>query len=134
MDNLTRKKRSLCMSRIRSKNTTPEKTVKGILKNLKVKAKYHVVSLPGKPDIVIPKKKLIVFINGCFWHHHKNCKWSVMPKTNVRYWRNKLQRNIYLQSKYILANKKLGWKVRVIWECQIKNSTKLILIIKELIK
>lgn len=134
MDNLTKSKRSFCMSRIRSKNTKPEITVKRILRNLKVKARYHVVYLPGKPDIVIPERKLIIFINGCFWHQHKNCKRKVMPKTNVQYWRNKLKRNILLQKMHILANKRLGWKVKIIWECQTKNTTKLAKIIKQLIK
>jgi len=134
MDNLTKVKRSLCMSRIRSKNTTPEIIVEGILRKLMIKAKHHVVSLPGKPDIVIPKKRLVIFINGCFWHQHKNCKRKVMPKTNVQYWRNKLKRNILLQKKHILANKRLGWKVKIIWECQTKNTTKLAKIIKQLIK
>lgn len=121
MDNLTKTTRSFCMSRIRSKNTKPEKAVKGILRKLKIKGRYHVSNLPGKPDIVIPKKKLIIFINGCFWHQHKNCKRKAMPKTNIHYWRNKLKRNILLQKKHISANKKLGWKVRIIWECQTKN-------------
>jgi DNA mismatch endonuclease (patch repair protein) len=134
MDNLTKTKRSFCMSRIRSKNTKPEMIVKRLLKGLKVKARYHVSSLPGKPDIVIPKSKLVIFINGCFWHQHKNCKRKVMPKTNVKYWKHKLKRNVLLQKMHILANKRIGWKVKVLWECQIKNTTKLTRIIRELIK
>jgi len=134
MDNLSKLKRSLCMSRIRSKNTIPERTVKGILRKLRIKAKYHTENLPGKPDIAIPKKKLVVFINGCFWHQHKNCKRAVMPKTNINYWKNKLKRNIYLQRKQVSALKRLGWKVKIVWECQTKDSTKLTRRIKQFIK
>ena len=134
MDNLSKLKRSLCMSRIRSKNTIPERTVKGILRKLRIKAKYHTENLPGKPDIAIPKKKLVVFINGCFWHQHKNCKRAVMPKTNIKYWRSKLNRNINLQKKHVFTLKRLGWKVKVIWECQIKNKLRADRIVKRIIK
>lgn len=124
MDNLTKKQRHLCMSRIKSRNTKPEITVKKILRGLKQKYLTHVKRLPGKPDIVIPKKRIVIFINGCFWHQHKNCKRKAMPKVNLRYWKNKLKNNVRKQNDDTKALKKDGWKVMFVWECEAKNNTK----------
>jgi len=109
------------MSRIRSKNTAPELAVRRILTKSGLRYRLHLTSLPGKPDITIAKEKTIIFINGCFWHQHENCKRRSMPKTNIGYWQNKLQRNIERQQMHILDLKNQGWKVGVIWECQTKN-------------
>jgi len=82
----------------------------------------HVRDLPGKPDIVIRKKKLAFFINGCFWHQHDGCKRSTTPKTNKNYWRSKLKRNVEKQIKDIRILKESGWRVFVIWECETNKS------------
>ena len=133
MDNLSKEQRHLCMSRIRSKDTKPEIIVRKILRRLKQKFKTHINKLPGKPDILIPKKRLVIFINGCFWHQHKGCKRKVMPKVNLRYWKNKLKNNILRQKSAIIALKKDKLKVAVIWECEAKNNTKLTRKIKKVI-
>lgn len=125
MDNLTKKQRKLCMSRIRSKDTKPEKVVRKILTKLGFKYRLHNAGLPGKPDIVISKIKTVVFINGCFWHQHKNCRHQATPKTNVKYWTSKLKRNVEKQKKDIKLLKKEGWKVAIIWECETKNENRL---------
>ncbi len=125
MDNLTKEQRKLCMSRIRSKNTEPEIIVRKTLSKLGLRYRLHVSKLPGKPDIVISKAKKIIFINGCFWHQHKNCTRQAMPKANIEYWKPKLQRNIEKQEQDIKSLKKSGWKVYKIWECQTKNEQKL---------
>lgn len=125
MDNLTTEQRKLCMSRIRSKNTKPEIAVRKILTELGFKYRLHVSKLPGKPDIVISKTKKIIFINGCFWHQHKNCTKQAIPKANIEYWKPKLQRNIEKQEQDIKNLKISGWKVYKIWECQTKNEQKL---------
>lgn len=122
MDNLTKKQRSFCMSRIRSKNTGPEIIVRKILTDLGIKYRLHKTTLPGKPDIVISKQKTVVFINGCFWHQHKNCKKSSIPKTNIKYWKPKLKRNVDKQKKDFKLLRQLGWKKIVVWECQVKNN------------
>lgn len=121
MDTLSKTQRSLCMSRIRSKNTQPELAVRKTLTKLGWRYRLHVSKLPGKPDVVIAKKKLLIFINGCFWHQHKGCKRKFIPKTNINYWQKKLQRNVERQKENIKALKKLRWHVIIVWECQVNN-------------
>jgi len=120
-DNLTKKQRSFCMSRIRSKHTKPEKLVRKTLRELEFKYKLHVKNLPGKPDIIVSKRKTAIYINGCFWHQHKNCRKAVMPKSNLRYWKNKLKRNVSKQKEDLKLIKKMGWAPLIIWECQTKR-------------
>lgn len=120
-DIMTQKQRSLCMSKIKSRNTNPEIAVRKTLSSLKIKYRLHDSDLPGKPDIKIPTKKIIIFINGCFWHQHKNCKRSSMPKSNKIYWKPKLLKNIEKQKSDIKKLKKSGWKVLVVWECETKK-------------
>jgi len=126
MDNLTKEQRKLCMTRIRSRNTNPEKVVRKILTHLGWRYRLHNTRLPGKPDIVISKIKTVFFVNGCFWHQHKNCKRQTMPKTNIQYWQNKLERNVEKQKEDIKLLEKDGWKVYIIWECETKNENNLI--------
>lgn len=125
MDNLTKKQRRLCMSRIRSKDTKPEIVVRRILNKLKIRHSLHSKKLPGKPDIVISKKRKIIFINGCFWHQHKGCKRQALPKSNRKYWLKKLYSNIKRQKKHISKLHKSGWKSTIVWECQTNNQNKL---------
>ena len=94
MDNLTKKQRHLCMSRIKSKDTKPELVVRKILNRHKIRYSLHSKRLPGKPDIVVSKKRKVIFINGCFWHQHKGCKRQALPKSNKKYWLKKLKNNI----------------------------------------
>jgi DNA mismatch endonuclease (patch repair protein) len=121
MDNLTKKQRKKCMSKIASKDTKPEILARKALTEKGIRYRLHVKKLFGKPDIVIRKLNLVIFINGCFWHQHENCKYSVMPKRNKSYWKPKLERNIEKQKKDIEKLKKEGWDVKVIWECELKN-------------
>lgn len=126
MDTLTKAQRSHCMSRIRSKNTAPELAVRRALTQLGLRYRLHVRELPGTPDIVISKKKLTIFINGCFWHQHKGCRRKSIPKSNTVYWHRKLERNIINQKSQITALKKADWKTAVIWECRTKDEGRLI--------
>src|SRR3989344_7645346 len=125
MDKITKKQRSWNMSRIRSRDTLPEKIARKFLSGLNYRYRLHDNKLSGKPDIVIKERKKIIFINGCFWHQHKGCKRRAMPKTNKSYWGNKLRRNVEKQGEDIKKLKKLGWKIKIIWECEAKNSSKL---------
>jgi len=109
------------MSRIRSKDTNPELSVRKILTALGLRYRLHVSRLPGKPDIVIAKWKTVIFINGCFWHQHKGCRRKFVPKTNIDYWKRKLERNVERQKENIKALKKLNWRVIILWECQTGN-------------
>ena len=124
MDNLTKKKRSWNMSRIKSKDTKPEMVIRTKLHKAGYRFRLHVKGLPGKPDIVLPKYSSIIFVNGCFWHRHKGCKYAYKPKTRVNFWEEKLNRNIKRQKEVVNQLKKLGWKVFTIWECETKNEKK----------
>ena len=134
MDNLTRKQRHLCMSQIRSKNTRPEIAVRKILRSLKQRYRSHVSRLPGNPDIVIPRKRIVIFINGCFWHQHKGCKRKTMPKVNLRYWKDKLKNNVKRQTDIIKELRYNKWRVLIIWECEVKDAAKLSKKIKIFVK
>ncbi|MEK7092562.1 MAG: DNA mismatch endonuclease Vsr [Patescibacteria group bacterium] len=125
MDHLTKKKRSWNMSRIRSKNTAPEKVVRKILSKLGLRYRLHAKQLPGKPDIIIKRDGVAVFINGCFWHQHKGCKRKTMPKENRDYWKPKLEMNVAKQKANIKRLKKDGWNVNTVWECETRNEARL---------
>jgi len=115
------KTRSYNMSRIRSGDTKPEMLVRKFLHANGYRYKLHDKTLPGKPDIVLPKYKTIIFIHGCFWHGHANCKYFVVPKTRTQWWLDKINHNKANDEKAIKALKKDGWKIITIWECQLKH-------------
>jgi len=125
VDHLTPEKRSWNMSRIRSKNTKPEMVVRSLLHQMGYRFRLHRKDLPGTPDIVLPKYKTVIFVHGCFWHQHHDCSRATLPKTNTDYWLPKLKRNIerFQESKIQLVN--TGWKVIVVWECELKDIDKL---------
>ena len=112
--------RSYNMSRIRSENTKPEMLVRKFLHAQGFRYKLHDKKLPGKPDIVLPKYKTIIFVHGCFWHGHTNCKYFVVPKTRTKWWMNKIAANKANDEKVVKALKKEGWKVITVWECRLK--------------
>jgi DNA mismatch endonuclease (patch repair protein) len=105
---------------IKGKNTKPEMLVRKFLHANGFRYKLHDKSLPGKPDIVLPKYKTVIFINGCFWHGHTNCKYFVVPKTRTDWWLNKINGNIANDTKALKALKTEGWKIIIIWECNLK--------------
>lgn len=110
------------MSLVRAKDTTPEMTVRQFLHRRGYRYRLHVSGLPGRPDIVFPKTKRIIFVHGCFWHMHSGCRLR-LPKSNQDFWIPKLQAN---RTRDLAVQRKLGkmgWKIRVIWECQLKKPT-----------
>jgi DNA mismatch endonuclease, patch repair protein len=107
------------MSRIKSKDTKPEMVVRSTLHKAGYRLRLHVKGLPGKPDIVLPKYNSIIFVNGCFWHRHKGCKYAYKPKTRVSFWEEKLNQNIKREKEVINHLEKLEWKVFTIWECEV---------------
>ena len=109
------------MSRIRSKDTKPEMIVRKFLHGQGFRYRLHVKDLPGKPDLVLPKYKTVIFIHGCFFHGHKDCKYFVVPKTRTDWWMNKINGNIANDAKAFKALNELGWKVLEIWECELKK-------------
>lgn len=116
----TRKQRSYNMSRIRAKDTKPEMLVRQFLHANGFRYRLHVKTLPGKPDIVLPKYKTVIFVHGCFWHGHKGCKYYVEPKTRTKWWVAKIDRNKANDEKAVKALRKEGWKVVNLWECKLK--------------
>jgi DNA mismatch endonuclease, patch repair protein len=112
--------RSFNMSRIRSKDTKPEMLVRRFLHANGFRYRLHDKKLPGKPDIVLPKYKTVIFIHGCFWHGHQGCKYYVVPKTRTEWWLTKISSNITNDSKASLQLEKEGWKVIHLWECELK--------------
>ncbi|HEY2583101.1 MAG TPA: DNA mismatch endonuclease Vsr [Mucilaginibacter sp.] len=114
--------RSYNMSRIRSKDTKPELLVRKFLHKNGFRYRLHVKTLPGKPDIVLPKYKTVIFIHGCFWHGHEGCKYFVVPKTRTEWWLNKINRNVLKDSETLKQLQKKNWAVINIWECELKSS------------
>lgn len=113
--------RSINMSRIRGEDTKPEIITRKYLHAEGLRFRLHKKELPGKPDIVLSKYRVVIFVNGCFWHAHEGCKDFVWPRTNQNFWKKKIESNIKRdKSNYTLLNE-LGWRVITVWECQIKN-------------
>ena len=112
--------RSYNMSQIKGKDTKPEMLVRKYIFSKGFRYRIHDKKLPGKPDIVLPKLKVVVFIHGCFWHGHSDCRYFVMPKTRTEWWLKKIERNKQLDSENLLKLKGDGWKVFTIFECKLK--------------
>ena len=129
-DHLTKEKRSWNMSRIRSKDTKPEIIVRSLLHQMGYRFRLHRKDLPGKPDIVLPKYKTVIFVHGCFWHRHKGCKRCTTPSTNKNFWLLKFQRNLDNDKTNKTKLRSQGWTVAVIWECETQCTKKLSAIIK----
>ena len=119
-DNLTPADRRKNMSHIRSKNSRPEELVRKYLFSQGFRYRKNVSSLYGKPDVVLPKYHTVIFVNGCFWHKH-NCPRFVWPTSNVEYWKNKIYGNVERDNKNIKLLEDAGWKVIIVWECELKK-------------
>ncbi len=121
MDIWNKKKRGEVMSKILSKNTSPEREICRLLRRGRFKFRVHVKDLPGCPDIVFDKYKKVIFVHGCFWHFHKRCREGKIPKSNRRKWRLKLERNVQRDKSYFGKLKRAGWGRLVLWECDIEK-------------
>ncbi len=123
MDRMTPEQRSRCMSRIKGKNTKPERVVRSFLHRSGFRFRLHRKDLPGCPDIVLPKYRTVIFVHGCFWHRHPGCPRTTTPKTNVEFWGKKFAENVARDERNRQALVELGWNVVVIWECEIKDGS-----------
>ncbi len=121
-DVLTSEQRHLNMSRIRSTNTGIEKLLRSRLQINGFRFRINVKDLPGKPDIVLPKYHTVIFVHGCFWHGHKDCKKYTVPKTNTEFWRAKVARNQERDQEVWRKLEGLGWAVIIVWECELKKA------------
>ena len=120
-DKFSKETRSFIMSRIRGKDTKPEILVRSYLFSRGLRFRKNDKRYPGRPDVVLPKYKTVVFVHGCFWHLHEGCKYAKMPKSNVEYWENKLYRNRERDARNQEELKEMGWKVITVWECELKK-------------
>lgn len=120
-DVMTPKQRSRCMAAIKGKDTKPEMIVRKYLFSRGLRFRVQVRKLPGTPDIVLPKYKTAIFVNGCFWHGHEGCKYFRLPKSNVEFWKEKIERNIERDRESMQALLDLGWKIIRVWECELRN-------------
>lgn len=121
MDGLTTERRSWNMSRIKGSDTKIEVLVRSYLFGQGFRFRKNDKRLPGKPDVVLPKYKTAIFVNGCFWHMHSSCREGHIPKTNSAFWKEKLERNVRNDEKHYCQLKELGWQVIVLWECELEK-------------
>lgn len=120
-DVFSREKRSEVMSKIKGKNTKPELIVRKFLHSRGFRFRLHNKSLPGSPDIKLAKYNTVIFVHGCFWHSHADCRDGRTPKSNSYYWKQKLEKNILRDTESIARLKALGWSVIVIWACEVTS-------------
>ncbi|HBE78100.1 MAG TPA: very short patch repair endonuclease [Firmicutes bacterium] len=126
MDVFDVEKRSWIMSRVKSKNTKPEIMVRSIIYHLGYRFRLHRSDLPGKPDIVLSGRRKVIFVHGCFWHGHKECKRSGRPSSNIWFWEEKLNKNIERDKQYLRQLRESGWDALIVWQCELKDVDRLI--------
>ncbi len=123
-DNLTRDERSKLMGRVRGKNTKPEMIVRQTAHSLGFRFRLYRKDLPGRPDLVFPRLRKVVFVHGCFWHQH-GCRRAALPQTNAAFWAKKLARNVERDTATLAALKEASWVTLVVWECETRNREEL---------
>lgn len=130
MDTLTVEERSQRMSRIRNKGTKPELALRKLVFSLGFRYRLNQSKLPGKPDLVFPGCKKVIFIHGCFWHRHESCKKARWPKSRLEFWKPKLEGNFLRDQRNLIKLSEMGWSALVIWECELPNTDGIISNIK----
>ena len=123
----TQEQRSYNMSRIRGYDTLPEKKLRSLLHRRGFRFRLHDKRLPGRPDIVLPKYRSVIFVHGCFWHRHPECRYATTPESRSDFWRDKFARNVERDRRNIALLEKEGWYPIVIWECELKNDADAVL-------
>lgn len=119
MDTLSPQERSERMGRVKGKDTKPEMTVRRLVHQLGYRYRLHVAGLPGKPDLVFSRARKAIFVHGCFWHRHAGCPLCRMPKSRLEFWKAKLENNRKRDSRNLKRLRKDGWRLLVIWECEL---------------
>lgn len=133
-DTFSAEERSRIMAKIHGKDTRPEKIVRSLIHRLGYRFRLHRVDLPGKPDIVLPRLRKVIFVHGCFWHGHKGCKRAKRPATNTEFWNKKIDRNIERDKQNLSDLENAGWKCLVIWGCELRDLDKMSKIIKKFLE
>ncbi len=126
MDVFTREQRSVVMSRIRGRNTKPEIFVRSMAHALGYRFRLHRRDLPGTPDLVFPRLGKIIFVHGCFWHQHPECRYAYQPKSNSLFWKKKFSENLARDTRVLKDLEALGWKILIVWECQTRKPQQLL--------
>jgi DNA mismatch endonuclease (patch repair protein) len=126
MDVFDKEKRSEIMSRVKRENTKPERTLRSLLHKQGYRFRIHRRDLPGKPDVVLPKYKSVIFVHGCFWHRHPGCAKASLPSTNTDFWEKKFEKTITRDKENIIKLRQMGWRVIVVWECELKNPERVV--------
>ncbi|MDD5333173.1 MAG: very short patch repair endonuclease [Rhodoferax sp.] len=121
MDRLSPEHRGWLMSHVKSKDTTPELTVRRLIFGMGYRYRLHDKRLPGKPDLVFAGRRKIVFVNGCFWHGHTGCRYAHLPKTRVNFWRTKIENNRTRDRRNVALLEASGWTVLTVWQCELKT-------------
>lgn len=125
MDNVDPERRRQNMARVRGKNTVPEMRVRRVAHRMGLRFRLHRADLPGKPDLVFPRHHVAVFVHGCFWHRHEDCRRASVPATRETFWRAKFKGNVLRDQMQHAALVALGWRVIVLWECELKDETRI---------
>lgn len=131
MDTVTPEVRSEIMSRIRGKHTRPERAVRSFLHRAGYRFRLHRHDLPGSPDIVLPSRRIAIFVNGCFWHRHNGCPKAYMPKSRVEYWSKRFADNVARDQRKTVELELLGWDVVTIWECETEDDPLILQALRE---
>lgn len=121
MDRISPERRGWLMSQVKSKNTSTELTVRRLVYGMGFRYRLHVKTLPGKPDLVFKGRRKIIFVNGCFWHGHDDCRFARLPKSRIDFWMAKISRNRERDQENVAAIEAIGWRVLTVWQCELKN-------------
>lgn len=124
-DVFTKAKRSEVMSRIKSRDTQPERAVRSMLHKLGYRFRLHRADLPGRPDLVLSRYRTVIFVHGCFWHRHRGCRLAYTPKSRAPFWQNKFASNVVRDRRVRSQLVKLGWRVITVWECELRSGERL---------
>lgn len=131
MDTLSPQERSERMSRIRGKDSTPELKLRRLVHGLGFRYRLHVRELPGQPDLAFPSRRAVIFMHGCFWHRHEGCKLARLPKSKLEFWGDKLETNKQRDISHQQRLRDLGWRVLVVWECELNDVCRVSEIVSE---
>jgi len=134
VDRISKEHRSWNMSRIKSRDTSPELIVRSVLHRLGYRFRLHSKSLPGRPDIVLPKWRRVILVHGCFWHRHSRCRYCYTPKSRINFWTKKFLQNVKRDRIIAARLRRMGWKVTTVWECQVQQPERLALKLDQLIR
>ncbi|HBO2190509.1 TPA: very short patch repair endonuclease [Pseudomonas aeruginosa] len=121
MDRLSVERRSWLMSRVKGKNTAPELVVRRLIFGMGYRYRLHLRYLPGRPDLAFLRRRKVIFVNGCFWHGHPDCRYGRLPKTRLEYWQEKIERNKERDAENIHSLEADGWQVLTVWQCELRN-------------